>query len=89
MTLFVLECQPGENGGLRPLFHLEVYNIGKVFPPEIFLNLTSKSPPQRYFREGTSSSQCDHAGCSRFHRREFAARHCLHTERVQLQRQGS
>lgn len=29
MTSFVLKCIQGENGGLRQIFHLEVYNIGK------------------------------------------------------------
>ena len=29
MTSFVLKCIAGENGGLRQIFHLEVYNIGK------------------------------------------------------------
>ena len=29
MTSFVLKCIAGENGGLRQIFHLEVYNMGK------------------------------------------------------------
>ncbi|KAF7490044.1 B-cell receptor CD22 [Sarcoptes scabiei] len=43
MTSFILECTPGENGGLRQIFHLEVYNIEKE---HLQGNLTSMDEPR-------------------------------------------
>ncbi|KAH7642122.1 hypothetical protein HUG17_5167 [Dermatophagoides farinae] len=42
MASFILECVPGENGGLRQIFHLEVYNIEKE---HLQVNVTAREEP--------------------------------------------
>jgi len=42
MTTLLVECAPGDNGGLRQIFHLQVYNIGKQL---LHSNLTSFEMP--------------------------------------------
>lgn len=42
MTSLQLECHSGDNGGLRQIFHLEVYNVAKEL---LHINLTSFDGP--------------------------------------------